>query len=620
MIDTFPIVKNRVSALSPKTSLMFLVILLFALVAGTSFAADVTFQVKADKNVVSLGESLTLGLTFYGTQSIDAPDIPEIDGFKSSYIGPSTMVSIVNGEVSSSITHNYVLLPLKVGIYKIGPFSVDYRGRSYTSQPIEVQVVKSAPSQAPLNRAPVYGQNDDAALSADDLREKIFVQIDVGKRDLYLNEETDVSVKLFVNSLGVRDIEYPVLAADGFSKAEFGKPIQYKKTVGGISYDVIEFKTRIFPVKTGVLALGPAKVKCNLIMRDNKKRRSGSFFDDFFGDDFFTTYSAYPLELESFDIPINVSDFPEEGRPDDFSGAVGHFTIDVKADPKDVNVGDPVTVKMVIRGEGNWTSVRPPKINTGEDFKVYDPQEKETAGGKAFEEVVIPKTEKVDHIPEISFSYFDTATGKYATARSGPIPITVKPAPKGERVEIVEAPASGGEARTVKERFGRDIVYIKDSLGAVKRGEDLYKNKLFILAQLFPILLILASALYAGRKRRYESDVRYARLKRAPKAAGRGLAKARRLMREDKKEEFYAVLYETMRSYVGDKFHIPSGGITVDTIDERLRREGLGEAALVRLKSVFSECDMVRFGRTGGDMVHLLEEAESVIAKLERFK
>jgi hypothetical protein len=48
---------------------------------------------------------------------------------------------------------------------------------------------------------------------------------------------------------------------------------------------------------------------------------------------------------------------PEEGRPDNYSGAVGQFVFDVKVKPTEVALGDPITITLQITGEGNVDSI-----------------------------------------------------------------------------------------------------------------------------------------------------------------------------------------------------------------------------------------------------------------------
>ena len=64
-----------------------------------AYCRDLKFEVSVDKPKVALGEAAQLGLSFYGTQSMPAPDVGNIDGLEVRYAGPSTMMTVMNGQV-----------------------------------------------------------------------------------------------------------------------------------------------------------------------------------------------------------------------------------------------------------------------------------------------------------------------------------------------------------------------------------------------------------------------------------------------------------------------------------------------------------------------------------------
>ena len=100
----------------------------FVLIASAAYAKEINFQASVDTEVIYLGQSTQLQLQFQGSTDVPAPDIPAIDGFQARYAGPSTMMSIVNGRMSSSVTHIYRLVPLKTGKFKIGPSPFNTKG------------------------------------------------------------------------------------------------------------------------------------------------------------------------------------------------------------------------------------------------------------------------------------------------------------------------------------------------------------------------------------------------------------------------------------------------------------------------------------------------------------
>ena len=93
-------------------SLWFLVCGLILLLSSVCFAKEIGFEAAVDRNKVSLGGSVQLSLTFEGTQNIPPVELPKIKGVEIRYLGPSTRMSIVNGNVTSSVTHIYTVVPL----------------------------------------------------------------------------------------------------------------------------------------------------------------------------------------------------------------------------------------------------------------------------------------------------------------------------------------------------------------------------------------------------------------------------------------------------------------------------------------------------------------------------
>ncbi len=598
--------------------MIFIIAIFFT--SATAHAKEINFEASVESNLVSVGESVRLELAFHGTQDIPVPDIKDLEGFQVRYVGPSRVMSIVNGKISSSITHNYSLLPLRAGNLTLGPFTFEFKGDRYVSNKIDMKVVEGAhagtESLAPPQSMP-------------DLQNRIFLTLSTDKASAYINEIIPLKIKLYINRLSVRDIQYPTFAQQGFSKADFDEPKQYRESRGGAVYDVIEFNTRVFGTKTGELKVGPAEIVCNLVVKRSDRRRGpfsgdeffGGGFDDSFFDDFFAHYERYPVKLASPDATIAIIPLPKEGAPEGFSGSIGDYQFILDISPKEVKAGDPIKLKMSIYGNGNSNALRPPVMDDTGGFKVYEPQSRTEDSHKVFEQVVIPESEDVKEIPKIKFDYFDPKQGIYRTISHGPIPITVEKSPEAAKPRIVALPEYAAK-EALKEAFGRDIIYIKESLGPSRRRHTpIYKDKLFLAAQFIPLLFFITAVFLHSRSERLKRDTRYARRIRAPKAARRGLNRARRYLADNKKEEFYDSVFMTLRSYLGDKFHLPTGGITVDVIDEALKPRGFREEELEKLRRLFEECDLVRYAPSGisdAKMRSSIKTLEEVISYFER--
>ena len=598
-----------------KNSKYFCGLLIGILFATNCFAKDISFQASVDRNKVSLGSAISLNLTFYGTQHMPAPELPEIDGFQSRYRGPSTRMSIVNGKISSSITHTYTLIPTRVGKFKIGSLSFKYKKKSYASKQITIEVVEGNVDESEGTQS-LSGE-------ASKLGDNIFLKMYVSKQEVYLNEIIPLTIKLYVSRLAVRDIEYPIFSHNGFSVDKFAKPAQYREVLNGKEYEVIEFKTNIFGIKTDKLVLGPAQLKCNLLVT-RRRQRNSSPFDNFWGDDtfgdFFGRKEIYPLSLKAKEIPIMVKDLPEEGKPKDFSGAVGNFIFDFKAEPKEVKIGDPITLKMIIKGRGNFATVTCPTLCPKQYFKIYDPEVKQEDGAKTFEQILMPNTDTVKEIPKISFSYFDPEAKSYHTISKGSVPIKVTKSKKEEGLRIVES-SQTALTHVKKEVLGRDIIYIKESPELKRKGVYLYKNRLFLFIQVLPLVIFIFLSIIHKRTEKLRTDLRYARSLRAYKKAKQGIKKAKHLLNREKTREFYDSILKTLKEYLGNKLHIAHGGITSGIVDGVLRHKAMNKEILKTLDDIFKECDIARYAlseQSNDKAEELFQKVKKVIKLLEK--
>lgn len=586
---------------------------------SAAFAKDIAVELQLDRQLIEVGDIMQLGLLINNTQNVPAPQLGEMDGFKSQYLGPSTKVSIINGRSESTVTHRYRLVAVKTGVFTLGPFSFTHQGDQYTSNTKQIEVVDRGQGTQQLPQQSL----DNSAQQG--LSGKIFLIASTGKNSAYINERIAVTVQLYVNSLAVRDIQYPLFDGQGFLKEDFGPPRQYRKSLGDTLYDVVEFTTWLYPTKAGQVTIGPAKIKCNIVSREQRsqsKRGLDSFFDDSFFSDFFNRLQVYPKEVISDELSLDVMALPEEDKPKQFSGAVGDFQMKVKAAPLKLKAGDPITLDMEISGAGNFDSVQSPILLTEEKFKVYATQVNQEAGIKRFEQVIIPLDKDIREIPEIGFTFFNPNNKKYVSLKQPPIAIEVTAADdQGAKVIEGRSAAKGASPTHV---LGTDIIYIKEDIGKIRaRGKSIFTNRLFFLVHLFPLMLFCAAVLFQRRRERLSTDISYARKLRAPKIARKKIKKAKEYLTAGKTAEFYDCLFKTLQEYLGHRFNRPSAGITAEVVKELIKGEGLDEKAASKLKRCFGECDMARYATAQLDIAEMqktLGILEEVIDYLERNK
>lgn len=596
--------------------------------------ADISVRASVNPQRAQVGEPLTLLIDTSGAQDVSAPVIGNISGFDVRYVGPATQISFVNGRLSASVQHRYSLLPLQAGHFTLGPFTVDYQGKQYQTASFAVDIVaagqpqaqapsgqsppaQSPPGQGSAGRPPQSGAARGQAASGA-TPHALRLALSTSRQEVYLHERLPVDVTLYVGSIRVGDVQYPTLPGEGLSIDKFPEPSQRQQVIDGETFQVLHFQTTVVPLRAGSVALGPAALQLNVLNR-RRGMFSDPFFERFFEDDAFSS-ERRPLELRSDPVMLTVLPLPEVGKPATFSGAVGTFTMQVTASPTELNAGDPITLRMVLTGNGNLGDSAPPALSNTDGFRIYEPHAGKSDGAasitKSYEQVLIPNDAAVRTIPPVRFSYFDPQARSYQTVESQPIALVVRPAQNVGRTDIVVG-AAGGARAPAEEKLGRDIVYIKDDAGHLAARTDRWYGGLpFLLWQPLPLLLFVAAVWYDRRRQRLSGDIRYARFTRAGKEARRGLATASQALARHDRQTFYDTVSRTMQAYLAAKLDLPLGGIDAEAVSGR----GVSHECAQRIRDFFATCEQVRFApSTGdGDMRGTLALAQNVIKRLER--
>ncbi|MBC8413885.1 MAG: protein BatD [Nitrospira sp.] len=591
-----------------KTIFIFLYIFL---ISATAFSEDVAFQISANRNIIQTGDAIQLNFKFDKIRDVPVIELPDIEGFSSRYLGPSTEMSIVNGKMTSSITYMYRLVALKTGIFAIGPFSFKHNNDTFTSNALKVEVSSLA--------APGSGSTNQAA------QDRIFLVMEPEKTELYINEEIPLKIKLYVNGLSVRNIRYPELKYEGFSVEELGKPRQYQERKNGVIYDVVEFNTTFYATKTGTLDLGPAVLGASIIVK--RQGRGRSPLDDFFGNDpmndLFGRSEAEPIELTTERISISVLPLPEKDRPEGFDGAVGRFSMEAGISPASVNTGDPITMKISISGNGNSTSVTSPLIKIPDNIKVYDPQVTQDGNTKIFEQIFIPLSHEVTALPEARFSFFNPASSQYETIVRGPFSVNVAKTVGSKRAVIVDSQKDTVQ-RTAEDSIGRDIIYIKESPGDIRKtGQYLYNSPLYLGIHLTALIALAAFYFYRKKIERLKNNTGYARRLKAPDQAAASIKEAAKFIDKNMTAEFHDSVFSIIKDYISDRFNIVSAGITAESAPVILQGRDVDTETMQKLQAILDQCDLARYASatiTGETMRKSLTELKKVIERLERLK
>ena len=562
--------------------------LCFGLCSWSGGAAQILASL--DRTTITLGETVTLTISFDGVGTASAPQLPAIPNFQQL---PSTGQRTEMGPGYMRVAFDYQLAPSQAGDFTIPAFQVKAGNQTFSTKPLQVKVLKPGSSVPnPATGAP-----------------SAFLKLVAPKAEVYAGEMFPVEIHLYAQE---GRFEIPQLAGEGFS---FGKMPQHTQTqtiFNNQRYNLIIFKMAALPVRTGPLTLGPATM--GLQVSDRGAR-----------PDWFGFLPTRKIMLASDPVAIRVLPVPTQNVPPSFSGAVGTFTLRASAAPTSVAVGDPITVKVQIAGSGALEGLNLPSQPDWREFKTYPPESKVSfsdnlgiAGEKSFELVVIPQNHEVKVLPPFSFTFFDPAAKGFRTLNSPAIPLQVRPS------SGVAAPLptlAGVTNQTDLKEKTPAIAPIKVHLGALDPNQSLLLERGWFLAlQGLPPILWLG---LLARRKYGEALSRNPRLRRQRQAArtiGDGLRQLRQHAAAKKTDEFFATLFRLLQEQIGERLDLPASAITEAVIDERLHPMGMEDSQLAPLHELFQQCNLARYaaGRSSGQLDAIIPQLEKVLENLRK--
>ncbi len=589
-------------------------------------AQDITVTATVDRTRIGLNQQfqLTVEISGSGAMSASEPNLPNLEHF-AAFSGSSTSQNFqfINGRMQVSKSYTYYFIAAKVGTFEIGPVTVSYKGKTYRSAPIRIEIVQSA---APPTRPRSYAapRRPQPSTGTSSLADNLFLRAEVSKTRVYLNEPIIINYKIYTN-VQVTDYRFTNQPNYGnFWAEEFPVPNQprvYQEQFNGRLFSVASIKkVALFPTSIGKKVIPPLSIEANVRVRE--RRRSRDFFDAFFDDPFFGRIISYPMSTDS--ITVEVLPLPQEGRPRDFNGAVGQYEMDVIVDRKRAKTNEAITLKLTLSGTGNIRTLAAPKIRFPDEFEVYDPKISENVtrandairGYKTFEYVLIPRRPGTYTIQNLNFSYFDPEAEKYVTLRHPAIRLTI------DRGDEPVAFSRSGLSKEEVRLLSQDIRYIaKTADRFVDLNRQFYHLPAFWMMLIAPALLLLAGVVYRRHQDRLASNVAYARSRKAQKIAQKLLHEARKAMNAGDMAKFYAETAKALTTFVGNKLNLEESALVSDELMEHMQRRGVANEIVEQYRALLADCDFHRFARPDAPdeaMRKTYEQAKTILARLEK--
>ncbi|WP_270539567.1 MULTISPECIES: BatD family protein [Bacteroides] len=597
-----------------------LIIILIALIAYSTqaFADKVSFTASAPDAVV-VGDQFRLSYTVT-TQKVKDFRAPSIKGFDV-LMGPSrsqqSSTQIVNGNVTStsSITFTYILMANTAGEYTIGGASIVADGNQMVSNSVKIKVL---PQDQNSNGGQGGSSAHSSGTSVSD--QDLFITATASKTNVFEQEAFVLTYKIYTRESNLQLNNAKLPDFKGFHSQEIEMTTNARWTPehyrGRNYYTTVYRQFVLFPQQSGKLYIDPAQFQMTI----GKPVQSDDPFDAFFNGG--SNVIEIKKSIATPKIAINVSPLPA-GKPADFSGGVGEFTVSSSINSKELKTNDAITIKLVISGTGNLKLISNPEIKFPEDFEVYDPKvdnqvrltREGLTGNRVIEYLAIPRHAGTYKIPGVSFSYFDIRSKSYKTLKTEEYVVNIE---KGAgNADQVIANFTNKEDLKV---LGEDIRYIKQNEVTLQpKGSFFYGSMSYWLFYIIPALAFIIFFIIYRKQAAENANVAKVRTKKANKVATKRMKLAGKLLSENKKDAFYDEVLKALWGYISDKLNIPVSRLSKDNIEEKLRNHGVSEELIKDFLNALNDCEFARFapGDESQAMDKVYASSIEVISKME---
>jgi hypothetical protein len=559
-------------------------------IADTSLAYE-----TIEPSRIRLGDSAVIRVTSLDGYLKSVP-LPTVPGLTFELLGRSQGLEFVNGK---SLPATYIVIrvtPLFLGVFTIPGLTPKSRtlGLEVVTgnepNPYAFHSQRQFPQPLPVKPASIpKGVQLKAGGAA-------FVQLVIPTRAVYVGESVPIDIEVGIRPGIVTSLNGPpALNSSDFTLNNLSrKPERRENVIEGNPFLIMTWHTMLAAVKPGDFSLS---VETPLTVKDARSADDVAFAARLgwpFSQIIYNGIAPKDVKVASPAAELRVLALPTEGQPKDFSGAVGDFAVSSDISPAHAAAGDPQTLRLHIRGAGNFDRVDSTMFEHLDHWKTYPAKSSFTPsdavgykGEKVFEQPLIAAQPGEQSIPPLDFSYFNPNTRQYERARTEPIEVTVATALANSSPGAVAAAQSLNGTLASRSAGGLRPDHPQPQ-STVSELRPLYFQPPF-LAVPATLALILAGSWLVIRPHPARG---------ISKAAERVLAQLEMAARSGDSASFFGVAREALLQTFATRWQIPSEQIAFPELKGRLGSAG---EDIERLFALADEAKYSDYGAEGTD-------------------
>ncbi|HEG43088.1 MAG TPA: hypothetical protein ENH94_03465 [Phycisphaerales bacterium] len=582
---------------------LFVLLLTLAVMGADAFAQiNVSAQIDG-KAEVYVGGQFNYYIVIDGASQAGQVDMSPLSKFSPKYAGKRSTTR----NRAKRFVVVYSLTAIEAGALKIPAVKVVVGGRTYTTNPVTVNVKEPSRSDKielamDVSRKKCY-VGEPIVLTVKWFIHEDLLKVRNGVRDFSFNVPAYVSGDFYVEDVDGQGVRQANLEVNGLGVFYSTQNVRYKGRAG----TMVSFSKVLIPKKAGRTRLGASSVSVKLATGS----RRGIWGREMEYDTFMARSGGIQLDV----LPL-----PDVSKPDGFYGLIGKYEISASAKPVRVNVGDPITLTIKAGGNKYLKPVKRPDLNAvsgfAGNFKTSTEQSEAVIRNdfKIFTQTIRANSADVTEIPPIPLVYFDSEKGRYVTAFSEAIPLDV-----AATTNVTAADAEGYSFVPAT----REIEAFKRGISAHYEKADALEDMGFSISAAiaspgyfsfwalpFGAFLISLAVRFAGQN---SPEKMTARRKRA--AAKNAIGK----LKGSAEDGLSETLVTAMRGYIGDRFDLTSGSLTPLECERIIAgRTGDGELA-GEYRAVMDRCERSSYAGASAEIdASVVERVVEMIGMIEK--
>lgn len=633
-----------------------------ALALATSHVAlaQARLSTQLSSTVVQVGERFQVQVTY---QQVDdeRPSSPELvvpSSFEAQGPSLSTQqsVSIVGLQMTrtSSTVATWILAATAKGHFRIGPASMVVGGRKVTDRAVDIDVVAASNRtnnargrrrNLPFDPFDPFGGGDPFSgpmfppipglrleeptepptlpavpeeLNVERAKDPLaFLDARVTPKRAVVGEQIRLNVYAYFKPGASEAVALSEPTLDGFlsyrSEHDDLLTKNYVVAIAGERYLARKFLSyALFPTKSGPLTIGPT-----VMTFATQSRFAGG--------------GGNSTERRSEPLTILVEEPPLSGRPPFYHlGDVGQFKLTATVEPRQIHVGESVSVQIEVSGTGQLPQRLDAPEQSGLDWlepsvtQQVSEQRGMIGGARQFAYVVrMSRAGNID-LGQMRFAFFNPATRKYEIARADLGQVLVQAADPSASTSPGTA-ASGSVApgaRSTPEEEAHRLVaeQLRTTLSKTQPPSTRLVDRTGFVAAL-GMGPVAAALFFLGRgATRRAREIARSRSSSAMAVIRRELTIAEQSLLASDRTKVLASLERALHLVIEDRTGLKSRGILRDELLPQLQQKGLDAERAKELVAHLGECEDARFtgALADGDPAQLSALVEAVKRTVSR--